>query len=122
MVGERAAAPAERALAYDEGLAQRIRELLDERPDVSEKKMFGGLAFLLHGNMCVGVVGEDLMVRVGPQAHADALREPHARKMDFTGRPMKGFVFVSGDGLGSDADLLRWIERGVRFADTLPRK
>ena len=109
-------------MAYDEGLAQRIREVLDERPDVSEKKMFGGLAFLLHGNMCVGVVGEDLMVRVGPQAHADALREPRARKMDFTGRPMKGFVFVSGDGLGSDADLLRWVERGVRFADALPRK
>jgi TfoX/Sxy family transcriptional regulator of competence genes len=109
-------------MAYDEGLAQRIREILDERADVAEKKMFGGLAFLLGGNMCVGVVGDDLMVRVGPRAYEDALRQPHARKMDFTGRPMKGLLFVAAAGLEEDADLRRWVERGVRFAGSLPAK
>jgi TfoX/Sxy family transcriptional regulator of competence genes len=109
-------------MAYDQGLAQRIREALDERSDVAEKKMFGGLAFLLAGNMCVGVVGDDLMVRVGPHAYDEALREPHARKMDFTGRPMKGLLFVATEGLEADADLRRWLERGIRFAAALPPK
>ena len=85
-------------MSFDEGLAQRIREWLDEQVGLSEKRMFGGLAFLVHGNMAVGVVKSELMVRVGPDAHAAALREPHARPMDFTKRPMKGFVFVSEDG------------------------
>lgn len=106
-------------MAYDEGLAQRIRELLEEQAGVTEKKMFGGLAFLLRGSMCVGVVGDELMVRVGPGAHAEALRQPHARKMDFTGRPMKGFVFVGVGGIEGDADLARWVSRGVRFAASL---
>jgi len=109
-------------MAYDEGLAQRIREALDDRSNVDEKKMFGGLAFLLAGNMCVGVVGDDLMVRVGPQAYDAALQEPHARKMDFTGRPMRGLLFVAAEGLESDAALLRWLERGIRFAASLPPK
>lgn len=109
-------------MAYDEGLAQRIREALDERSDVAEKKMFGGLAFLVAGNMCVGVVGEDLMVRVGPDVYSDALREPHARKMDFTGRPMKGFLYVAAEGIESDAALGRWVDRGLRFASSLPPK
>jgi TfoX/Sxy family transcriptional regulator of competence genes len=112
----------ELVMAYDEGLAQRIREILDERGDVAEKRMFGGLAFLLGGNMCVGVVGDDLMVRVGPGAYEEALRQPHARKMDFTGRPMKGLLFVAADGLLEDADLRLWVERGVRFAGALPPK
>ena len=121
--GDRVVEPAEPpAMAYDEGLAQRIREALDERSDVAEKKMFGGLAFLLGGNMCVGVVGDDLLVRVGPHAYDEALCEPHARKMDFTGRPMKGLLFVAADGLESDADLHRWVARGVRFAGALPPK
>ncbi len=109
-------------MAHDEGLAQRIRELLEEQPGLSEKRMFGGLAFLVAGNMAVGIVKDELMVRVGPQAHAVALAEPHARPMDFTKRPMRGFVFVAPAGIEEDADLRRWLERGVGFAASLPRK
>ena len=109
-------------MAYDEGLAQRIRELLDERPGLGEKKMFGGVAFLVGGNMAVGIVKDELMVRVGPQAHDAALAEPHVRPMDFTRRPMKGFVFVAPAGFEDDADLSRWVERGARFAASLLRK
>ena len=109
-------------MAHDEGLAQRIRERLDEQPGLSEKRMFGGVAFLVNGNMAVGVVKRELMVRVGPDAHAAALREKHARPMDFTKRPMKGFVFVAEAGLEEDAQLGRWVERGVRFAASLPPK
>jgi len=109
-------------MAFDEGLAQRIREVVEQRPGVSERKMFGGLCFLLNGNMACGVTGDELMVRVGPDGHADALAEPHARKMDFTGRPMKGFVFVSAEGLDGDEELARWVERGMQFASTFPAK
>jgi TfoX/Sxy family transcriptional regulator of competence genes len=108
-------------VAYDEGLAQRIRERLEDEPGVSEKRMFGGVAFLVNGNMAVGVAKTQLMVRVGPEAHAAALREPHARPMDFTKRPMKGFVFVGEAGLDEDAALAAWVERGVRYAASLPR-
>lgn len=109
-------------MAYDEGLAQRIRENLDTRRDVTEKKMFGGLAFLVAGNMCVGVVGDELMVRVGPEAYEGCLALPAARPMDFTGRPMKGFVFVSSDGVAEDEDLHAWIGRGLAFAGSLPAR
>ncbi len=85
-------------MAYDEGLAERIREGLAEQRDVTEKKMFGGVAFMLRGSMFVGIVKEDLMVRVGAEAHEDALREPHARTMDFTGKPMRGYVYVAPPG------------------------
>ena len=84
--------------------------------------MFGGLAFLLRGNMCVGVVGDELMVRVGPESYDEAVRQPHAREMDFTGRPMKGFVYIACEGFESDADLQRWVARGVRFAASMPAK
>ena len=84
--------------------------------------MFGGLAFLVNGNMAVGVVGDELMVRVGPDRYEEALRAPHARPMDFTKRPMRGFVFVGPAGFEEDEDLRHWIERGVRFAASLPRK
>ena len=106
-------------MAYDEGLAQRIREALATVPGVTEKKMFGGLAFLLDGNMICGVVGEDLMVRVGPDAYAASLEMRHAREMDFTGRPMKGLVYVSPAGFESDADLEAWVGRGLGFARSL---
>jgi hypothetical protein len=109
-------------MSYDEGLAHRIREIFEDRPDISEKRMFGGLAFLLGGNMCVGVVADELMIRVGPDAYREAVRQPHTRKMDFTGRPMKGFVFVSCRGCESDADLSRWVSRAVAFASSLPAK
>lgn len=81
-------------MAYDEGLAQRVREALPERPDLSERKMFGGLCFMLGGNTCAGIVGEELMLRVGPDSYEDALTRPHAREMDFTGRSLKGMVYV----------------------------
>jgi TfoX/Sxy family transcriptional regulator of competence genes len=109
-------------MAYDEGLAQRIRELLEERRDVLERRMFGGLAFFVRGNMCVGVVKDELMVRVGPEAYEEALDRPHARAMDFTGRPMKGLVFVAEPGFESDRALRAWVERGVAFAASLPAK
>ena len=109
-------------MAYDEGLAQRIREVLEDREDVSEKQMFGGAVFLLSGNMCCGVVGDELMVRVGPDGYPDALSQPYAREMDFTGRPMRGMVYVGVDGIAEDEDLAAWIERGISFAASLPAK
>jgi TfoX/Sxy family transcriptional regulator of competence genes len=109
-------------VAYDEGLAQRIREALAERTDVSEKLMFGGICFLLGGNMFAGVVKDDLMLRVGPEAHESLIALPHARPMDFTGRPMKGFLYVAQEGLDSDADLRRWVGHGVAYAESLPVK
>ena len=109
-------------MAYDEGLAERVREVLSDRVEFSEKKMFGGLAFMVQGNMAIGVQAEELMVRVGPDAHADALSQPHARAMDFTGRPMKGFVYVGAPGLESDDNLAAWVSRGLDFALSLPAK
>ena len=109
-------------MAYDEALADRIRELTAEDPGIDERKMFGGMAFLLDGNMGVGIVGEELMVRVGPDGWADALAQPHTREMDFTGRSMKGFVFVGPDGVAEDADLQAWVDRGLAFAGSLPPK
>ena len=109
-------------MSYDEGLAERIRDSLEDESDISERNMFGGLAFLLRGNMCVGVVGDELMVRVGPDAYGEAVRQPNARKMDFTGRPMKGFVYVGSEGIESDADLRHWVDRGIKFACSLPAK
>jgi len=109
-------------VAYDEGLAQRIREILGDRTDVLEKRMFGGLSFMLHGNMCCGVAGDDLMARVGPDHYEEALGRPHARPMDFTGKPLKGFVYVDAAGYLTDEDLESWIDLAVKFADTLPAK
>ena len=109
-------------MAYDEVLAGRVRRALSRRRGVSEKKMFGGLAFMLHGHMCCGVVKDRLMVRVGPKAYEHALAEPHARPMDFTGRPMTGMVFVAPAGLATDAALARWIGRAVAFGSSLPPK
>ncbi len=109
-------------MAYDEGLAERIRDALADQPNVTEKRMFGGLAFMVGGNMCVGIVKDKLMVRVGPEAYEKRVREPHAHKMDFTGRPMKGFVYVSPAGFESDADLRRWVGYAVEHASSLRRK
>ena len=109
-------------MAYDEGLAQRVREALSERPDLSERKMFGGLCFMLGGNMCAGIVGEELMLRVGVHAYDETLSRPHAREMDFTGRAMKGMVYVGVDGLADDSDLSSWLDVAVGFASTLPPK
>jgi len=109
-------------MSYDEGLAERVREALCARTDVSERRMFGGLAFLVRGHMCVGIVKENLMVRVGPDAYEGLIREPYAGEMDFTGRPMRGLLYVSPEGVESDADLERWIARGISFAGSLPAK
>lgn len=109
-------------MAYDEGLAQRVREVLDDRADVTEKKMFGGLAFLLGGNMCAGIVGDELMLRVGPDAYDDVLAQHHARAMDFTGKPMRGMVYVAEAGIRDDTKLATWVARGVEFAGALPPK
>jgi len=110
-------------MAFDEELAERVREVLpaDETGRVSERKMFGGLAFLLDGHMFVGVVGAELMVRLGPQGTAAALRLEHVREMDFTGRPSKGMVFVQPAGLDGPA-LQRWVQDAASFARALPPK
>ena len=107
-------------MPYDERLAARIRERMEGRSDVAERKMFGGLAFLVSGHMCCGVIGSDLVVRVGPDAHERLVREPHARPMDFTGRPSKGMVYVSPTGLRTTRSLSRWVDRGLRFVRALP--
>lgn len=109
-------------MAYDEDLTDRIRTLLKRRKGVAERRMFGGIAFLVNGNMSCGVNGSDLMVRVGPDAYEQALGEKGARPMDFTGRPLRGMVFVGRRSVGSDANLRRWVDRGVRFARSLPAK
>ena len=109
-------------MAYDEGLAERIREVMSSQVDVIEKRMFGGLAFMVHGYMCCGVSGDELMLRVGPDQHDQALSLPHARVMDFTGRPMKGFIYVSHEGLASDEQLAEWVNRGLDYVVSLPSK
>ena len=109
-------------MAYDETLAARIREGLGKRGGMEEKKMFGGLAFLLRGNMCVGVHGNELIVRVDPDEGARALAEPGVRPFDLTGRPMKGWLLVEAKGLATDSALRRWLDAGVIFADSLPPK
>ncbi len=97
-------------MAYDEGIAERLRELFARRPGVTEKKMFGGLAFMYRDHMLVGIIGESLMARVGPDAYAAALRRPFAREMDFTGKPMKGYVYVAPAGYESDEALKSWVD------------
>jgi hypothetical protein len=102
-------------MSYDERLAERIRTCLAARTDVVEKKMFGGLCFMVGGAMCCGLTKTDFMVRVGPDRYDEALAEPHARPMDFTGRPLKGMVYVSPQGIRTDAALARWVRRGLEF-------
>ncbi len=109
-------------MAFDEGLAERVRESLSDRLDLSEKKMFGGLCFLLGGNMCCGIVGEELMLRVGPDAYGATLALAHAREMDFTGRALRGMVYIGTDGLTEDSELERWLGIAVDFAGRLPAK
>lgn len=84
--------------------------------------MFGGLAFMYRGHMLVGILGDSLMARVGPAEYADALKRPHVREMDFTGKPMKGYVYVDPAGIESDSDLGKWVELCLRFNATLPQK
>lgn len=109
-------------MAVDEDLAQRIREALAERTDVTERRMFGGLAFMVGGHMTVGVRDDSIMARVGKPSHEDALSQPHARVMDFTGREMRGYVYVDAPGIATDDDLGAWLDRCIAFTQTLPPK
>jgi len=109
-------------MAFDEGLAQRIRELVQAQRGITERRMFGGLAFMSRGHMFVGVLGNTLMARVGPIEYAGALARRHVREMDFTGEPMKGYVYVDAAGLVEESDLRHWIDACLRNVDTLPPK
>lgn len=109
-------------MAYDAGLAQRVREILEEEPGFDEKKMFGGLCFLLFGNMACGIIKDDLIVRVGADRYQAMLLVPHTRKFDITGRALTGWVMVSGRALDDDDELSAWLQRAVSFVRTLPPK
>lgn len=109
-------------MAYREEVAERIRDLLKRRRGVTERKMFGGIAFLYNGHMYCGVNGEDLMLRLGNDESAKALTEPHTRPMDFTGKPLKSMVYVNPEGYDADDDLQAWVDRALQFAKTLPPK
>ena len=109
-------------MAFDESLAQPIRDALARKKNIEEKKMFGGIGFLLHGNMLVGVWKDTLIVRLGPDNYDDALLEPHVREFDITSRPMKGWVLVEPKGVEDDDQLSAWIQRAVKFVRTLPAK
>ncbi len=109
-------------MAYDEALAERVRDLLAPLDDLDERKMFGGISFMLGGNYCCGVLNDDLVVRLGAGAHDGALGEANVREMDFTGRPMRGWVYVAPDGTTADGSLAAWVNRGVEYARSLPPK
>lgn len=110
------------AIAYDEKLAQRVRDQLTGQRGLTEKKMFGGLAFLLSGKMCCGVLNDDLVARVRADDHAAALKRPHTRPMDFTGRPMKGFVYVAPPALRTSRALQSWLDQSIAYVKSLPAK
>jgi TfoX/Sxy family transcriptional regulator of competence genes len=109
-------------VAYDEELAERVLEVLAARSDVSERKMFGGIAFMVAGNMACGVLGEELIVRLGDEEGEKALAEDGVRPFDFTGKPMKGIVYVSPERVAEDAELAEWVEAGADYALSLPPK
>jgi len=107
---------------YNERLAERVRGVLASHGSVVEKKMMGGLCFMLRGHMCCGVLKNELIVRVGRERHEAALADPHARPMEFTGRTSRGFVFVASPGLRTSRALERWVSRGIEFVHSLPPK
>ena len=109
-------------MSYDPEAAERVRRLLSGRDDVVEKKMVGGLSFLVNGNMCCGITGTALMVRVGADGREQALREPHVRPMQFAGRALSGFICVEPAGFTADEALARWVQRGLDFVSGLPAK
>jgi len=107
---------------FDEKLARRIRNLLKGWQSVEEKRMFGGLAFMVNGHMCCGVLNNDLVLRLGQEEYEEAISHTHARPMDFTGRPLRGLLYVSPAGLRSAHSLRAWVGRSLRFVSTLPPK
>lgn len=109
-------------MPFDETLAKRVRALLRGTDSLTERQMFGGLAFVVNGHMCCGIVGKDFVVRTGPDEYEAALSQPHARPMDFTGRPMRGFVYVDPPGYRSTRELRAWVQRGLHFVLSLPPK
>jgi hypothetical protein len=110
-------------MSYDEGLAARIRkQLQDDHPQFEEKKMFGGLCFMVSNHMCCGIVKDTLMARVGPDNYKKSLTKKYAREMDFTGKPMQGMIYVAPEGVASDKDLAEWVEICLNFIKHLPPK
>ena len=109
-------------MAYSEELERRIHDHIGDHPAVSDRKMFGGVAFMLQGNMAVGIHKDGLMVRLSPDEHESALAEPGAREFDMTGRPMRGWLVIDAETIADDATLGAWIDRGMDFAASLPPK
>jgi TfoX/Sxy family transcriptional regulator of competence genes len=109
-------------MAYDEALAQRIRATLQGRDGLTERKMFGGLCLMLNGNMFAGVMNDELMLRVGAETFDELLARPGARPMDFTGRPMKGYLYVKPSAFVEEAGLEDWLAQALTFVETLPPK
>ncbi len=109
-------------MGYDEAVASRVRKALGKIDGVSEKKMFGGLAFMVYGNMCCGVLQDKLMVRVGPEAYRPLLSKPFAHEMDFTGKPLTGFLYVEAKGFSTTKDLNFWVKKSLDYVLGLPAK
>lgn len=109
-------------MAYDQALAERIRGILSDIPHLQEKKMFGGVGYLIQGNMACGVNGNNLIVRVGPERTQEALAKAHTKLFDMTGRPMTGWIVVEPEGISQETELERWVAQGVEFTQTLPAK
>ena len=109
-------------MAYNAVLVRRIEKLLRRRKSVTQKEMFGGICFLVNGNMCCGVERDKLVVRVGPEQYEQLLQRRHIKPMDFTGRPLRGFIYVAPAGLKSRNALASWLELGLRYAHSLPAK
>ena len=109
-------------MAYDAVLAQRIAVLLKRKKQLVQKQMFGGLCFLVNGKMCCGIIGNKLVARVGPERYESALTQPYVKSMDFTGRPLKGFLYVLPRGVQDPAALKVWIDRSFQYAESLPSK
>lgn len=109
-------------MAYNEHLAERIRRALSNRHDVEEKKMFGGVCYLIKGKMAAGIVRDDLMIRVVPAKYEAARAKPHCREMDFTGKPLKGFLYVGAEGIDTERELEEWLQFGIEFVENAPAR
>ena len=109
-------------MPYSENLAERVRRILKSRSNVDEKRMFGGVGFLMNCNMLVGIWQESLIARVGQEQAADALKQPYVKEFDITGKPMKGWIMVEPDGIDFDEQLNDWLEKAEKFVETLPAK
>ncbi|MBI4297572.1 MAG: TfoX/Sxy family protein [Chloroflexi bacterium] len=107
-------------MAYNQKLAERVRHLLAGQPGIVEKSMFGGLTFMVMDNMCCGVLNNDLVVRVGPEHYQEALADPSARPMDFTGRPLKGMLYIGPKGCKTEKELKAWVDEALSFVVSLP--